>query len=49
MHVQAEITVERPRAEVHEYVARGEKLPGYVSHFSSRAGAAQGQAGELNR
>jgi uncharacterized protein YndB with AHSA1/START domain len=34
MHVEAEIMVERPRTEVFKYIARGEKLPEYVSDFS---------------
>src|ERR1700747_3336190 len=34
MHLEAEITVERPRAEVFDYIARGEKLPEYVTDFS---------------
>jgi uncharacterized protein YndB with AHSA1/START domain len=34
MHLEAEITVARPRAEVFDYIARGEKLPEYVNDFS---------------
>ena len=33
MHLEAEITVERPRADVFNYIARGEKLPEYVTDF----------------
>ncbi len=33
MHVEAETTVARPRAEVFEYIARAERLPEYVSEF----------------
>jgi len=34
MHVEAEITVGRPRAEVFDYIARAERLPEYVSDFA---------------
>jgi uncharacterized protein YndB with AHSA1/START domain len=34
MHVEAEITVARPRAEVFAYIARAEHLPEYVSDFA---------------
>jgi uncharacterized protein YndB with AHSA1/START domain len=34
MHLEAEITVERPRSEVFNYIARGEKLPEYVTDFA---------------
>jgi uncharacterized protein YndB with AHSA1/START domain len=34
MHVEAETTVERPRAEVFEYIARAELLPEYVTDFA---------------
>ena len=34
MHVESEITVARPRAEVFAYIARGECLPEYVSDFA---------------
>jgi uncharacterized protein YndB with AHSA1/START domain len=34
MHVEAETTVERPRAEVFDYIARAELLPEYVTDFA---------------
>ena len=34
MHVEAEITVGRPRAEVFDYIARAERLPEYVTEFA---------------
>jgi uncharacterized protein YndB with AHSA1/START domain len=34
MHVESEITVERPRADVFGYIARGERLPEYVADFA---------------
>jgi uncharacterized protein YndB with AHSA1/START domain len=34
MHVEAEITIERPRAEVFDYIARAEFLPEYVTDFA---------------
>jgi uncharacterized protein YndB with AHSA1/START domain len=34
MHVESEITVERPRADVFGYIARGECLPEYVTDFA---------------
>jgi uncharacterized protein YndB with AHSA1/START domain len=33
MQIESEITVGRPRAEVFDYIARGECLPEYVSDF----------------
>jgi uncharacterized protein YndB with AHSA1/START domain len=33
MQIESEITVERPRAEVFDYIARGERLPEYVTDF----------------
>jgi len=33
MHVEAETTVERPRPEVFDYLARAEHLPEYVTQF----------------
>jgi uncharacterized protein YndB with AHSA1/START domain len=35
MHVEAETTVNRPRAEVFDYIAHGERLPEYVTDFES--------------
>jgi uncharacterized protein YndB with AHSA1/START domain len=34
MHVEAETTVERPRPEVFDYLARAEHLPEYVTQFA---------------
>ena len=34
MHVEAETTVSRPRAEVFDYIARAERLPEYVTDFA---------------
>ena len=34
MHVEAEITIERPRGEVFDYIARAEFLPEYVTDFA---------------
>jgi uncharacterized protein YndB with AHSA1/START domain len=34
MHVEADITVQRPRAEVFEYLAHAEHLPEYVTDFA---------------
>jgi len=34
MHVEAEITVGRPRAQVFDYIAHAERLPEYVSDFA---------------
>jgi uncharacterized protein YndB with AHSA1/START domain len=34
MHVEAETTVNRPRAEVFDYIAQGEQLPEYVTEFA---------------
>lgn len=34
MQVESEISVERPRADVFAYLARGERLPEYVTEFA---------------
>jgi uncharacterized protein YndB with AHSA1/START domain len=34
MHVEAETTVDRPRSEVFDYLARAEHLPEYVTDFA---------------
>jgi uncharacterized protein YndB with AHSA1/START domain len=34
MHIESEITVGRPRADVFDYIARGERLPEYVTDFA---------------
>src|SRR5258706_5431304 len=35
IHTEAEITVNRPRAEVFEYLAHAEQLPEYVGDFET--------------
>jgi uncharacterized protein YndB with AHSA1/START domain len=35
MHLEAEVTIERPRAEVFDYLAHAEHLPEYVTDFAS--------------
>jgi uncharacterized protein YndB with AHSA1/START domain len=45
MHVEAETTVNRPRSEVFEYIARAERLPEYVTEFAWVRQASQGQPG----
>ena len=35
MHLEADITIERPRAEVFDYLAHAEHLPEYVTDFAS--------------
>jgi uncharacterized protein YndB with AHSA1/START domain len=47
MQIESEITIERPRAEVFEHIARGERLPEYVTEFAwvkpeSESGPAKG-------
>src|SRR3954447_589709 len=34
MHVEAETTIQRPRAEVFDYIAHAERLPEYVQEFA---------------
>jgi uncharacterized protein YndB with AHSA1/START domain len=34
MQIESEITVARPRAEVFDYIAHGERLPEYVTDFA---------------
>jgi uncharacterized protein YndB with AHSA1/START domain len=34
MHVEAEVTIERPRAQVFDYLAHAEHLPEYVTDFA---------------
>ncbi len=45
MHIQAETTVERPRSEVFEYLARAEHLPEYVTEFERVSQASEGEPG----
>jgi uncharacterized protein YndB with AHSA1/START domain len=35
IHVESEITIERPREEVFDHIARGELLPQYVTEFAT--------------
>ena len=34
MHLEAETTIDRPRSEVFDYIARAEFLPEYVTDFA---------------
>jgi uncharacterized protein YndB with AHSA1/START domain len=43
MHIESEITVKRPRAEVFDYIAHGERLPEYVTDFEWVKQASEGQ------
>jgi len=35
IHAEAEITIDRPRSEVFEFLARGERLPEYIDDFET--------------
>ena len=35
IHTEAEITIDRPRSEVFNFLARGERLPEYIDDFES--------------
>jgi uncharacterized protein YndB with AHSA1/START domain len=35
IHTEAEITIDRPRSEVFEFLARGERLPEYIDEFET--------------
>ncbi len=43
MHVEAQITVGRPRREVFDYIAHGERLPEYVTDFAWVKQASEGE------
>jgi uncharacterized protein YndB with AHSA1/START domain len=43
MQIESEITVEKPRAEVFDYIARGERLPEYVTDFEWVRQASEGE------
>jgi uncharacterized protein YndB with AHSA1/START domain len=43
MHVEAQTTVERPPPEVFDYLARGERLPEYVTEFAWVRQASEGE------
>src|SRR6476469_6971737 len=45
MHVEAQTSVERPRAEVFDYLARAEHLPDYVTDFASVKQESDGEPG----
>ena len=45
IHVESEIEVARPRAEVFDYIAHGERLPEYVTDFASVEPTAAGEPG----
>lgn len=45
MHVESEITIERPAQEVFDYVARAEYLPEYVTDFTSVRQTSEGNPG----
>jgi uncharacterized protein YndB with AHSA1/START domain len=43
MHVEAQTTVERPPPDVFDYLARGERLPEYVTEFAWVRQASEGE------
>jgi uncharacterized membrane protein len=45
MHVESDITVNRPASEVFGYIARAEYLPEYVSDFESVEQTSEGEPG----
>ena len=45
MHVEAETTIARPRSEVFDYLAHGERLPEYVTDFAWVKQASEGEPG----
>ena len=42
MHLEADITIERPRADVFDYLAHAEHLPEYVTDFASVRQSSEG-------
>jgi uncharacterized protein YndB with AHSA1/START domain len=46
MHLEAETTIERPRAEVFDYIARAELLPEYVTDFAWVRQVSDGMPGQ---
>jgi uncharacterized protein YndB with AHSA1/START domain len=46
MHVEADTVIQRPRAEVFDYIARAEQLPEYVSDFAWVKQTSAGMPGE---
>jgi uncharacterized protein YndB with AHSA1/START domain len=49
MHVEADITVQRPRAEVFDYLAHAEHLPEYVTDFAWVRQEGEGEPAEGTR
>ena len=45
IHIESEIEVARPRAEVFDYIAHGERLPEYVTDFASVEPVSPGEPG----
>jgi uncharacterized protein YndB with AHSA1/START domain len=43
IHTETEITVSRPRSEVFDFIARGERLPEYVDDFETVTHEDQGE------
>jgi len=46
MHIESETTIARPRSEVFAYIARGERLPGYVTEFERVRQTSPGEPGK---
>jgi uncharacterized protein YndB with AHSA1/START domain len=46
MHVEAQTSVDRPRAEVFDYLSRAEHLPDYVTDFASVEQVSEGDPAE---
>src|SRR4051812_2906147 len=46
MHVEAQTRVDRPRAEVFDYLARAERLPDYVTDFAWVKQESDGEPGQ---
>jgi uncharacterized protein YndB with AHSA1/START domain len=46
VHTEAEITIDRPRADVFDYIAHAEYLPEYVTDFASVKQLADGTPGQ---
>jgi uncharacterized protein YndB with AHSA1/START domain len=45
MHVESEITIDRPPQEVFDYLAHGEYLPEYVEEFQTVSQTSEGEPG----
>jgi uncharacterized protein YndB with AHSA1/START domain len=46
MHIESEITIERPRAEVFDYLAHAERLPEFITDFDWVRQTSQGEPGQ---